>query len=210
MRGRPRKEKPYAVVRSKMKTFEFSAPKSLVHLSLRSISDYILNILNDSEKFESFKSSGRVRMLPIMMLDMLEEHLIREVKLLVRNVDEKCLKIWQIFFCVENPTRSQRHLNLEEFLDPDSWSGQVFEQLTSDQMSQSLKIVDLILSSTGNDKDSDENEEDWKEKFETLLRKSPEIESIHLRGKFFDDDCLHLVSLHCKHSSENLMICSLM
>ncbi len=200
MKKRDRKEKPYAIIRSQNKRTEFSVPKSLTHLSIRTIADYILNILDDFEKFEKFKAFGKIRTLPIVILDMLEEYLIREVKLRVRRVDEKCLKIWQIFFCAENPTRSQRHLNLEEFHNPDSWSGQVFEQLTSDQMSQSLKIVDLTLSSTGfyNDKDVDrnlvENEEEWKEKFEKLLRRCPEIESIHLKGKFFDDDCLHLVS----------------
>lgn len=201
IRGRPRKEKPYAIVRSKNETIEFSAPKSLLHLSLRTISDYILNVLDDVDKFELFKSSGNVRTLPIMMLDMLEEHLMREVKLIGRKVDERCLKIWQIFFCVENPTRRQRHLNLEEFLNPDSCSGQVFEQLTSDQISQSLKIIDLTLSSNAgfckaedSDRNFEENEEEWKDKFEKLLRKSPEIESIHLKGKFFDDDCLHLVN----------------
>ena len=212
---RPRKEKPYAVVRLKHcnRTNSFG-PKTLVHQSIRSLSDYILTILDDPEQLQELESSGRIQTLPTVMLDMLEKHVTREAELTFSPVklNQEMYKIWKIFFNPENPTESLRCLNLDQFLDCDHWSYRVFGHLSSATSLQSLNIADLRLRSTLYDATKSSisnfvsNEDIFREKFEKLLKVSQNVEKVHLIGRFFDDDCLHSLA---KNGSQKLKILKL-
>jgi hypothetical protein len=197
--GRSRKstrEKPFAIVRSEKQTSNSFGPKSLVQITLRVLTNEILTGLNLPEHLKVLEHSVKIKTLPTMLLDMLEKQVNREAELYfsLTKWNEAMFKIWKIFFNAENPSESLRNLNLQQ----SECSMLVLERLSVSETP--LKIVDLTLNSTllnstfGYFHYFGIDEDEFKERLELILKKSLELESVHLIGRFFDDDCLHSIA----------------
>ena len=192
-RRKSRREKPFAIVRGEKQNSNSFGPKSLVQISLKILTNEILISLDRPERLKALEHSVKIKTLPTMLLDMLEKQVNREADLNFSptKLNEEMFKIWEIFFSSENPSESLRNLHLFQ----SKCSMRVLDRLSASQTS--LKIVDLTLNSTllnstfgffGIDED------EFKERLELILKNSPELESVHLIGRFFDDDCLHSVA----------------